>query len=686
MDKQALAERYNDVKERAQQRWIQAREAASDIGELPEVVDVERRERAINSFRAFCESYFKDVFYLPWSEIHLKVIEKIERVICNGYVYCLAMPRGSGKTTLNQLAVLWAAITGKSPFVVLIAANAGRADSLLDDLKVWIETNDKLLEDFPEVCYPIRKLEGSPARARGQKYHGERTRINWKQGEFVLPTIEGSLSSGACIKSCGMTGSDIRGLAYTRPDGAKIRPALALIDDPQTREIAQSPTQVATVERIIKADILGMAGAGKKLACCITTTVIAEDDVAQRLLDRSRNPEFRGERYQLLDAYPTNGELWEQYRSIRDAELQNDGDGSQATTFYLAHREEMDAGAKPTWRERYNVDEVSAIQHAMNLKFHDESAFLSEYQNLPPIVETASEAFDFDYMVAGLSGRPRGEIPEEYQFTTAFVDVHKNLLFWTLCAWTDAFNGVVVDYGTYPEQKRVFVMKDAKPTLMSVAPSSGLEGAVYAGLGKVVEKLFAPRLRADGFEIPLRRLLIDANWGQTTDVVYQFISESPFRANITPSHGVYVGATSKPFSDYAFKTGDVAGLHWRIPNEPGRKKLRRCLIDTNFWKSFLFSRIKTAKGDPGRLEINGAIEEHQTFCDHLCAEYCNVVESKGKRVDEWQARPNRDNHWLDCLVGSAVAASISGAKLATTTGTRKTEVKIVSFAEKMRRR
>jgi len=34
-------------------------------------------------------------------------------------------------------------------------------------------------------------------------------------------------------------------------------------------------------------------------------------------------------------------------------------------------------------------------------------------------------------------------------------------------------------------------------------------------------------------------------------------------------------------------------------------------------------------------------------------------------VDEWKLRPTRpDNHWLDCLVGCAVAASIQGAALA----------------------
>jgi hypothetical protein len=33
-------------------------------------------------------------------------------------------------------------------------------------------------------------------------------------------------------------------------------------------------------------------------------------------------------------------------------------------------------------------------------------------------------------------------------------------------------------------------------------------------------------------------------------------------------------------------------------------------------------------------------------------------------VDEWKLRPERhDNHWLDCLAGCAVAASIQGAAL-----------------------
>ncbi len=40
------------------------------------------------------------------------------------------------------------------------------------------------------------------------------------------------------------------------------------------------------------------------------------------------------------------------------------------------------------------------------------------------------------------------------------------------------------------------------------------------------------------------------------------------------------------------------------------------------------------------------------------------TEGRGRTVDEWKLRVDGlDNHWLDCLVGAAVAASMQGAVL-----------------------
>ena len=52
------------------------------------------------------------------------------------------------------------------------------------------------------------------------------------------------------------------------------------------------------------------------------------------------------------------------------------------------------------------------------------------------------------------------------------------------------------------------------------------------------------------------------------------------------------------------------------------------------------------------------------LAEHLTAEYRVKTEGRGRTVDEWKLRVDGlDNHWLDCLVGCAVAASMQGATL-----------------------
>ena len=169
------------------------------------------------------------------------------------------------------------------------------------------------------------------------------------------------------------------------------------------------------------------------------------------------------------------------------------------------------------------------------------------------------------------------------------------------------------------------------------------------------------------------RCLIDANWGQSTDVVYQFCRQSSFAGILLPSHGKYVGRVELPFSEYKRKRGDRVGLHWRIPNTIGRRQVRHVLIDTNYWKTFVHARLAVAMGDPGCLSLFGRDgKAHRLLADHLTAEYRVKTVARGRTVDEWKLRATRpDNHWLDCLVGCAVAASIQGAVLPGVEATRR---------------
>jgi len=402
---------YEAMKARAADRNAELARAGQEIGELPAVVDPQRKAKASSDFRFFCETYYSGIFYLPWSRDHHRVIEKIERAVLNGGLFAMAMPRGSGKTVLCQTACVWAALVGATPYVCLIAASADRAKQLLETIKTWLETNPLLNDDFPEVTHPIRSLERITNRQKGQRYRGEPTRIEWAADKIVLPTIAGSRAGGVVISCSGMKGSDIRGQNHARADGQVVRPQLVMVDDPQTTESAWSPSQSQRREAILAGDVLGMAGPGKKIAGLLCATVIRPADMADNILDRQKHPEWQGERTKLVYSFPTNEKLWVRYAELRADSLRNDGDGHEATEFYRQNKEAMDAGAVVAWSERHNDDELSAIQHAMNLKLRDEAAFFAEYQNEPLVEEEAAGMLTADEMAAKTNGHRRGEVP-----------------------------------------------------------------------------------------------------------------------------------------------------------------------------------------------------------------------------------------------------------------------------------
>jgi hypothetical protein len=658
---------YEERREAERQRQAEQSLSGRDIGLLPEVGNPQRKADCERNFQLFCESYFPDTFALEWSEDHIKVIVKIETAVLSGGLFALALPRGMGKTSLAEVACLWAMLYGHREFVALIGATESAVLEILDSIKTELEVNELLAEDFPEVCYPVAQLDGIANRCAGQLYQGVRTRITWTSNEIVLPTIKDSRASGIIVRVAGITGR-IRGMKYKRSDGRSVRPSLVIIDDPQTSESAGSLEQTRKRIRVLSGDILGLAGPGQKISGVMPCTIIRPGDMADTILDKQKHPDWNGEKTRMVYKFPDNMKLWDKYADIRADCLREKGDFSDATEFYKKNREAMDAGAIIAWDARFNHDELSALQHAMNLKLQDEAAFWAEYQNEPMPEDLNEDAImSADEIAAKLNGMRRGEIPVGAAFLTMFIDVQKELLFYLVAAWEEYFTGYVVDYGVYPEQNhRYFLLHDARPTLQDAAPEAGLEGTIYAGLENLTDNLLSKEWpRDDGAMMKIERCLIDANWGQTTDVVYQFCRQSTHSAVLLPSHGRYVGAASKPMSEYRKQPGDRVGHNWMIPNVRGKRAVRHALFDANYWKSFIHARFAVAMGDKGCLSLYGRKPlTHQMLAEHLTSEYRVKTEGRGRKVDEWKLRPEAsDNHWLDCMVGSAVAASMLGATL-----------------------
>lgn len=654
-------EQMEERRDKAAARSRMLSNSTREIGPLPAIANPERHAACSKSIRLFIETYCLPHNFLGWSDSHIRCLDLGQEAILNGGLFAFAMPRASGKTTLCERMALWALLYGYRKFVFCVGADAPAAQQTLEAIATEIETNDLLLEDFPGVCYPVRCLEGIHHRANGQTLGGERTRMDWTRDSVQFAHIEGHVTSGSVIRVAGITGR-IRGAKVSAGDGISMRPDLVLVDDPQTDESARSVEQCATRERIINGAILGLSGPGKKIAGLIPCTVIRPGDLADTLLDRKRYPQFQGERVSMLTSMPSNDKLWAQYQEIRAEELRMERGIGKATEFYVANRAAMDEGAVHYWPPRFNQDEASAIQNAMNLKLQDEAAFWAEYQNKPiagmadgGITLTAVEIQD------KLSLVPKGIVPYSANVITGFIDVQADCLWWGVCAWRQDFTGWVIDYGVFPDQGASYVtMRDLRKTMKQ---KYGLtrEGSIYAGMKELITTLQQREFRdSDGASHRLQTLMVDASWGESTDSVYQVCRET----GCIPSHGRYVGVTNLPFQFYRHKPGDRFGLNWHMPSA-GSRKLRYMLYDTNAWKSFVHARLATGIGDRGSLTLYGKIAStHRMIAQHLTSEVRAVVEAKNRKVDEWKLPSNKpDNHLLDVVVGCAVGASFNGCLL-----------------------
>ena len=693
---------YAGRKERERARQAGQSRQSRDIGPIPPVADPGRRAKAADSFRAFCDSYFPERFPLPWSEDHLRIIERLQTTIVAGGCQAFAMPRGSGKTTLCETAVLWAALTGRRRFVALIGASAAHADEMLSSIRGELECNELLAADWPEVCFPIAAIEGIHNRCKGQLCNGQPTRMKWAGSMLILPTVyepangerggvsppvktetdlpEGSRqparrtpASGAVLCVRGITGR-VRGMKLRLSDGTSARPDLVIIDDPQTDQSARSEPQIRKRLEIIQGAILGLAGPGKTISAFCPCTVIQREDVADQLLDRAAHPEWHGERTKLVYAWPKSKKalaLWDQYADLRRKDQAAGNDGSGATEFYREHQAAMAAGAKVAWDARHLPTELDALQHAYNLRIDAPEAFESEYQN-EPTEQTAPENLPIDATVlqAKITTIPRYVVPTKAERLTWFIDVHKQLLYYAVCAWAPGFTGWVIDYGTWPKQPtQHFTAHDCRNPIQrsKQITQRSLEGQIQQALECLFGELRGRTWkREDNTEMHLDFGLVDANWGETSAAVRQAChAQSRAGLRVMPSHGVAFPASKRPISQWdRRRTKGRVGDEWHIP-PPGRGAVQQHVVcDANRRKAFLDRRLATPRGDPGALSLFDAEPwMHKLLIEHLTSERRSLVSGPYGQLTVYNLLPGREDHWRDCLAGCCTAESILGGKL-----------------------
>lgn len=712
-DDDSPGDRYRRRKERERQRQADQSREGRDIGPIPKVKDAKLRERCIKSFRAFCEVCFPAKFKIEWSPDHIEVLARIQACIVDGQLYTLAMPRGSGKTTIVQVACLWAILTGRRKYVALIGADRDAAIKLLVALKAELESNDRLLELFPEAVFPIRALQGRGNKAIGQLHLGKRTHIEWKGPRIVFPTVRAKVDedagkgpkrpsaakrkstketteaetevdreengvdranltpcSGAVIECCGILGR-VRGMNHTTPAGEQIRPDLFVLDDPQTDRSAVSTSQVNRRLSIITGAVLGLAGPDVAIAGFATVTVIAKDDVADQLLDREKFPDWQGKRYQLVYKWPDRMDLWEQYAVLRAEGLRTEGSFAAATEWYLQNRDEMDRGSKVSWDGRYKPGEISALQSAFNQKLRSPATFDAEFQNSPQDQTIDVEMISIESIESKISNYARSELPIEANLITAFIDVQGQLLYYIVVGWEkDTYSGWVLEYGTWPEQvAKHFSLRNAQSTLTRKYPRRGLEGRLTAGLNDLINYLAecrysVPSQQSDPRTASIELIGIDQAWGPSTKTVRAICAGHPKRQLLLPCQGKAFDVGARNLNEWAIKPGELRGDNWIVKHSTDGG--RHCLADSNAFKSFVNARLNVATGDPGSLSLYRPrlATEHRLIAEHWRAEKPQTRSDGDRSIEKWILPPAKpDNHWWDGLYWSAVLASIRGARL-----------------------
>lgn len=311
-----------------------------------------RREQARGSLLMFARTYLPEHARLPPSPMHEEIARLLETASVERRLrLAVAAPRGHAKSTLVSLVyVLWSLCYNRERFIVLISDTAEQAEDLLHQVKHELESNERLRDDFPEVC---ERRGEPPAPAR------------WRRRDIET-------RDGARVTALG-AGQRIRG----RRSRAE-RPTLIIVDDIESDELVRSPERRDERWDWLMGAVLKSGAAATNAV--VVGTVLHQDSVLARLLDPVRSPAWTRRRYQAIIRWADRADLWDQFESVYAGRDTHEGAAGPeaADAFYHAHEHDMLAGTEVLWPQ---LEDYYALARQRLGEGRD--AFAAEKQNDP---------------------------------------------------------------------------------------------------------------------------------------------------------------------------------------------------------------------------------------------------------------------------------------------------------------
>lgn len=305
-----------------------------------------RREQSMTDYGFFCKTYFPHYVPTPhFSLFHEFIFQRFPTVIdgeADGREVHMA-PRGEAKSTYEtQLGSLWCIVTGRKHMIGIIMNTEEQAAEMLEAIKAELDTNPRLIMDFPDACGRGRVWQATTA-----------------------------ITANNIKIRIGGTGKKIRGMKH-----GPHRPDLIFLDDLENDEQVRQKSQRDKTEKFVLSAVLGLAGPSGGMDVFWVGTSLHYDAAINRV---SRRPGWRRQVFKSITKWPDNMSLWEtweaMYTSGGDDDEAKIAAEADAKTFYETHKEAMNAGAIVSWPE------VRLLYRLMCMRAIDHDAFNQEQQN-----------------------------------------------------------------------------------------------------------------------------------------------------------------------------------------------------------------------------------------------------------------------------------------------------------------
>ena len=273
----------------------------------------------------------------------------------------VAAPRSHAKSSfLSKGFPIHEIVYRKRQYIILISETPSVSSANLDWLKIQLTGNEALIRDFGRILSAKQQMNPKDNQSEF---------IAWEDlgdGKQKMLTLVQAASSGQALRGRNWNG--------TRPD-------LIVCDDVDSEKNNNTAELREELKSWFRQVVVPLGDPeGKKTAIVFMGTTIHHQSL---LIDvMNHRADFESRRYQAIIKMPTREDLWEECRKI----YVNRDDPRSAKTaelFYIANKEEMDAGSEVLWPS------VQPIFKLMAWKWDNGSkAFQTEYMNNPLDVES----------------------------------------------------------------------------------------------------------------------------------------------------------------------------------------------------------------------------------------------------------------------------------------------------------